>query len=147
VTEAPPTAAVPDYADAFAVARRAADQRSPERWSRDGFGRLPVVTRQAGLLAHRLPLGFRLGPWDSPDHVFGWRIARSEPDLLHLEARGRWLSGDMVWRLHDTRLVMSTFVRYEMPRTGRLVWTTLGGLHRASTPYLLRLAATAPGEA
>ena len=147
VTEAPPAAVSPDYADAFAVARRPEDRRSAERWARDGFEGLPVVTREAGLFAHRRLLGFRLGPWGSPDHVFGWRIARSEPELLGLEARGRWLSAHMVWRLHEARLVMSTFARYEMPRTGWTVWTTLGGIHRASTPYLLRLAATAPEEA
>jgi hypothetical protein len=147
VTEAPPAGASPDYGDAFAVGRRAGDGRSAERWARDGFGRLPRVTREGGLLAHRGPLGFSLGPWDSPDHVFGWRIASSEPELLHLEARGRWLSGHMLWRLEDARLTMTTFVRYEMPRTGRAVWTTLGGLHRGSTPHLLRLAASAPGAA
>jgi hypothetical protein len=147
VTEAPPQAASPEYADAFAVARRETDRRSAERWARDGFGRVPAATRQAGLLAHRLLLGFRLGPWDSPDHVFGWRIVTSEPKLLHLEARGRWLSGHMLWRLDDNRLVMTTFVRHEMPRAGSLVWTTLGGVHRAAAPYLLRLAATAPEAA
>ncbi len=147
VTEALPGAASPDYADAFAVGRRSADGRSAERWARDGFGRLPRFTREGGLLAHRLPLGFDLGPWNSPHHVFGWRIAASEPELLHLEARGRWLSGHMLWRLGEARLTMSTFVRYEMPLTGRAVWTTLGGIHRGSTPHLLRLAATAPGSA
>jgi hypothetical protein len=147
VTEQPPAGASPDYADAFAVGRRSTDRRSAERWARDGFGRLPRFTREGGLLAHRLPLGFGLGPWDSPDHVFGWRIATSEPELLHLEARGPWLSGHMLWRLEEARLTMSTFVRYEMPRTGRVVWTTLGGIHRGSTPHLLRLAATAPGAA
>jgi hypothetical protein len=145
VTEPPPAAVLsPDYADAVEVARQPTDRRSAERWARDGFGRVPVPTRQAGLLAHRLLLGFRLGPWESPDHVFGWRVVTSEPELLHLEARSRWLTGHMLWRLHDTRLVMTTFLRYEMPRTGSVVWGTLGYIHRATAPYLLVLAATAP---
>jgi hypothetical protein len=147
LTEAPPHGVSPDYADAFAVARRAEDRRSAERWARDGFGEIPAFTRQGGLLAHGLLLGFRLGPWDSPDHVFGWRIVTSEPELLHVEAHGPWLSGHMIWRLHDARLTMSTFIHHEMPGVGALVWTTLGGVHRASAPYLLRLAATAPESA
>jgi hypothetical protein len=145
VTESPPPGvAPPDYADAFEVARRPADARSAENWAHDGFGRLPIATREAGLLAHRLLLGFRLGPWGSPDHIFGWKVVTSEPDLLHLEARSSWLTGHMLWRLHDTRLEMTTFIRYEMLRTGRLVWGALGNVHRASAPGLLRLAATAP---
>jgi hypothetical protein len=145
VTESPPPGvAPPDYGDAFEVVRSPTDPRSAEDWARDGFGRLPVATREAGLLAHRLLLGFRLGPWGSPDHIFGWTIETSEPDLLHLEARSRWLTGHMVWRLHDTRLEMTTFIRYEMLRTGLLVWGAVGNVHRASAPDLLRLAATAP---
>ena len=128
MTEAPPPGvASPDYADAFEVTRRPSDRRSAERWARDGFEGLPLATRQAGLLAHRLLLGFPLGPWTSPDHVFGWRVVASEPEMLHLEARSRWLGGHMVWRLQDTRLVMTTFIRYEMARTGALVWAAQHG--------------------
>ncbi len=64
VTERPPFAlASPDYADVFEVARRRTDDRSAERWARDGFERLPVAARRAALLAHRWIFGFRLGPW------------------------------------------------------------------------------------
>jgi hypothetical protein len=145
VTEKPPSAvASPDYADAFEVARKQADRRWAERWARDGFERLPVAARRSALLAHRWILGFHLGPWASPDHVFGWRIAASEPELLHLEAHSRLLSGHMVWRLHDTRLVMTTFLRYEMHTTASAVWAALGNVHRGGAPNLLELAATAP---
>ena len=145
VTESPPAGiAPPDYSDAFEVPRRAADPRTAEGWARDGFDQLPVVTRRGGLLAHRLLLGFRLGPWSSPEHIFGWKVVSSEPDLLHLEARSKWLDGHMVWRLDDTHLTMTTFVRYEMLRTGLLVWGALGNVHRASAPCLLKLASTPP---
>jgi hypothetical protein len=145
VTENPPSAAVsPDYADAFEVGRSPTDRRSAERWARDGFERLPTATRQSALLAHRWILGFQLGPWASPDHVFGWRIATSQPDLLHLEARSRLLSGLMVWRLHSSRLVMTTFLRYEMPRTAAGIWAVVGNVHRGGAPHLLQLAARAP---
>lgn len=134
----------PDYADAFEVARSPTDHRSAERWARDGFERLPREARRSALLIHRWIFGFRLGPWASPDHVFGWKIAMSDPDFLHLEARSRLLSGDMVWRLHDTRLVMTTFLRYEMQRTGSVIWGALGNVHRGGAPHLLSLAASAP---
>ncbi len=145
VSEAPPsTVATPDYADAFEVARSPTDRRSAEQWAREGFERLPVPMRRSVLLIHRWILGFHLGPWVSPDHVFGWRIVTSEPELLHLEARSALLNGHMVWRLHRERLVMTTFLRYEMHRTAPAIWAVIGNIHRGGGPYLLRLAAIAP---
>jgi hypothetical protein len=145
VTERPPSAiASPDYADAFEVARRPTDRRSAERWARDGFERLPLSARRSAMLVHRWILGFRLGPWASPDHVFGWRIAISEPKLLQLEARSPLLNGHMVWRLHDTSLVMTTFLWFGMHRTSSVVWAAIGHVHRSGAPHLLDLAATAP---
>ena len=147
VTEIPPPAVDrPDYADAFEIARTQSDERSAETWARDGFERLPTAARRSGLLAHRCILGFRLGPRGSSEHVFGWRIAVSDPDLLLLEAQSRLFSGQMVWRLYESRLVMTTFLRYEMRRTGSAVWSVIGNVHRGGAPHLLRLAATAPGR-
>jgi hypothetical protein len=141
VSETPPfTATSPDYADAFEVARSPTDRRSAEQWARDGFERLPVPTRRSVLLIHRWVLGFPLGPWSSPEHVFGWRIVTSEPELLHLEARSTLLAGHMVWRLHHERLVMTTFFQYERRRTASVVWALLGNIHRGGAPYLLALA-------
>ena len=111
----------PDYTDSFEVARNPADGRSAERWARDAFDGLPTVSRRACLLAHRWILGFPLGPWDSPDHVFGWRIAGCEPARLDLVARSGLFSGQMVWRLHPDRLVMTTSLRYEKPPATSLI--------------------------
>lgn len=141
VEEPPSTGALPDYADAFEVPRSLADPRSAEQWARDGFERLPLAARQAVLLLHRWVLGFPLGPWSSPEHVFGWRIVTSEPELLHLQARSSLLCGHMVWRLHNERLIMTTFLQYEMRRTAPAVWAVLGNVHRGGGPYLLELAA------
>jgi hypothetical protein len=142
VSEAPPsTVGSPDYADAFEVTRSPTDRRSAEQWARDGFERLPVTIRQSGLLIHRRILGFRLGPWVSPEHVFGWRIATSDPESLHLEARSTLLSGHMLWRLHHERLVMTTFLQYEMRSAAPMVWAVVGNIHRGGAPYLLKLAA------
>lgn len=116
----------PDPIDAFEVARQAADQRSAEECARDGFERQPLPAGRGGLIVHRWALGFQLGPWASPDHAFGWKIVISEPEVLDLEARSRMLSGHMVWRLDDTRLTMTTLLRYEMRRMGSAVWAVLG---------------------
>ncbi len=142
VTEDPPfPGGPPDYTDAFEVARGPTDQRSAELWARDGFGRLPLATRRSVLLLHRWVLGFPLGPWSSPEHVFGWQIVTSEPELLHLEARSTLLTGHMVWRLHHERLVMTTSFQYKKRRTASVVWAVLGNIHRGGGPYLLGLAA------
>jgi hypothetical protein len=141
VTEQPPfTGAAPDYADAVAVTRSPTDGRSAEQWARDSFELLPMAARRSLLLTHRWILGFSLGPWASANHVFGWRIVTSERDFLHLEARSWLLRGHMVWRLHQERLVMTTFLQYEMRRTASVVWAVLGNAHRRG-PYLLGLAA------
>lgn len=146
VSETPPsTVASPDYADAFEVKRCPTDRRSAEEWARDGSERLPVAIRGSGLFIHRWILGFRLGLWSSSDHVFGWRIVTSEPELLHLEARSTLLRGHMVWRLHHERLVMTTFLHYEMRRTAPVAWAVIGNIHRGAALYLLKLAAT-PGH-
>lgn len=98
------------------------------------------MTRRSVLLIHRRILGFSLGPWASCDHVFGWRIVTSEPELLHLEARSALLNGHMVWRLHRNRLVMTTFLQYKRRRTASVVWALIGNIHRGGAPYLLQLA-------
>lgn len=145
VSETPPsTIASPDYADAFEVTRSPTDRRSAERWARDGFERLPVSVRRSALLIHRRILRFHLGSWASSNHVFGWQIVTSEPDLLRLEARSTLLIGHMAWRLHRERLVMTTFLQYEMRRTAPMIWAVLGNIHRGGAPYLLKLAAIVP---
>jgi len=147
VSEAPPSTLVaPDYADAFEVTSDPTDRRSAEQWARDGFERLPLSARHSVLLIHRWILRFPLGPWASPDHVFGWRIVTSEPELLHLEARSTLLNGHMVWRLHEERLEMTTFLQFEMRRRASAVWAVIGNIHRGGANYLLELAAIAPAD-
>jgi hypothetical protein len=65
----------------------------------------------------------------------------SEPEILHLEARSKLLNGHMVWRLDRERLMMTTFLQYEMSRTASVVWAVLGNIHRGGATYLLELAA------
>jgi hypothetical protein len=138
-----PLVASADYVDAFEVARNPTDRRSAEQWARDGFGSLPEATRRPLLLTHRWILGFRLGPWSSSDHILGWRIMTSEPELLHLEARSYLFRGHMLWRLHPDRLTMTTLLDYEVPGVAPAIWGVVGNVHRNGSPYLLSLAAKA----
>jgi hypothetical protein len=137
----PPSVAAADYVDAFEVGRDPTDRRSAEQWAREGVGRLPETTRRPLLLTHRWILGFRLGPWSSPDHILGWRIVTSEPELLHLEALSYLFRGHMLWRLYPDRLVMTTFLEYEMRGVAPAIWGVVGNVHRNGSPYLLGLAA------
>jgi len=147
VSESPPFSdGTPDYVDAFEIARNTSDNRDAERWARDGFGKLPSSSRRSGMFAHRHLLGFHLGPWPSPDYIFGWRIAESQPDVLHLEAKGPIMDGHMIWRLKHDRLVMTTFVRYNKPRLAAGIWAFAGRIHRNGVPGLLRLAANAVNQ-
>jgi hypothetical protein len=141
VAEEPPSSgAVPDYADAFEIEKRKSDTRSAEQFARDGFERLPLAARQSTLSLHRWVLGFALGPWSSPDYIFGWRIVSTSRELLHLEARSTLLTGHMVWRTTQEKLVMSTFLYYQR-RSASVVWAVIGNIHRGGAVYLLELAA------
>ena len=145
VTEPNPSAGVTaDYADAFEMAQFEGDTRSAEQWARDGFQKLPLATRRAGMLAHRHLLGFQLGRWSSPQHIFGWRVLRSQQDVLHLTAEGRRMQADTIWRLQDGHLRMTTFVRYRQRVPAALAWAIAGPVHRKGGPGLLHLAATPP---
>jgi hypothetical protein len=144
VTEPNPSAgAVADYADVFEIEQAATDQRSAEQWARDGFGKLPLHTQRAGMRAHRYLLGFALGPFSSPQHLFGWQVVRSQPTLFHLTAAGPRMQADMVWRLYEGHLRMTTFVHYRQPIRAALIWLVAGRIHRKAVPNLLRAAAKA----
>lgn len=147
VTESFPAAGgSPDYADAFEIGRNPSDNRHAEQWARAGFESLPLRSRQSGMFAHRHLLGFQLGPWSSSEHIFGWHITESQPDVLHLEAKGNIMDGHMIWRLQDDRLVMTTFVKYNKPKLAAAIWAFAGRIHRRSVPGLLRLAAKVPAQ-
>lgn len=69
-----------DYADAFEVRLPRPDPYPPEAWVRAGLEATPkVVDRIVGLL------GFSEAPASSPDHVSGFRIVESGPEVVHLE--------------------------------------------------------------
>ncbi len=140
VTESP--APPSDYADAFEVTVDATDTRTAEEVVRTGLSRVAPARFSALLMAHRHLLGFRLGPASSPDHVMGWRVVTSEPDVCRLEADGPVMAGTMVARRVDPVTArLTTFVRYRHP-AARIIWTLLGPVHRRAAPQLMDLSAT-----
>jgi len=135
----------PDYADAFEIRVPEPDGRTAEQWVRRGLEGAPPALRLLIRVVHRVVLGFRLGPHPSPDHVLGWRIGTSEPDVVRLEAASWLVRAVIVGRRvdpHTTRL--TTFLFYERPIAARVVWTVVGPVHRRVAPYLLARAAAAP---
>jgi hypothetical protein len=133
-----------DYADAFEVTVDEADDRTAEQVVRTGLAKVSPVMYPALLMAHRHVLGFRLGPRSSPDHVMGWRVVTSEPELCRLEADGPLMAGTMVARRVDAVTArLTTSVRYRRP-VARIIWTIVGPIHRRAAPHLMDLAAPPP---
>ena len=130
-----------DYADAFEIRVTEPDARSAEQWARIALEQAPSPVRWVMLTAFR-GLGLRLGPRSSPDHILGWRIVASQPDVIHLEAVSPLLRGVVVGRRVDpTCVVVTTFVFYKRPAVARVAWAVAGPMHRRIVPYLLAHAA------
>ena len=130
-----------DYADAFDV-DVPDDGRPAEQLCRAGLERAPLPLRWVIVAAHRHVLRLRLGPLSSPEHILGWRIRTTEPDVVHLEAAGPLLRGVLVARrVESGRAVLTTFVTFGRPRAARMIWAIVGPLHRRVAPYLLERAA------
>jgi hypothetical protein len=132
-----------DYADAFEIELAEGDQRTPEQLFRaalEGAPPVPLIP-----IVHKHVLRFHLGPLTSPDHMFGWRIVTSEPDVIRLEAEGPLIRGVIVGRrISASTAALTTFVFYVRPIAARVIWALVGPMHRRAAPYLLeRAAATA----
>jgi hypothetical protein len=144
VAEPPPEGRRSDYADAFEVRVTEPDARTAEQWARCALEQARPLLRRTVLTAHRHLLRFRLGPLDSPDHVLGWTIVTSEPDVIRLEASSPVIRGVIIGRRSDpTTVVLTTFVRFERPAVARVVWAIAAPLHRRVARELLVDAAEA----
>ena len=121
-----------DYADAFEVRLPEPDLYSPETWVRAGLDMVPGwVDRVVGLL------GFRETPASS-DHVSGFRIVESGPEVIHLETYLPLMHVVLVGRnVEPTRRRLTTVVRYERPVLARLVFAIVGLGHRWAVPRIL----------
>jgi hypothetical protein len=132
-----------DYADAFEVRLDQPDARSAEQFARCAVEEAASPVRWTIRAAHRHLLRLRLGPDSSPDHLFGWKIRTSQPDVVHLEAVSPLLGrGALVLRRPDpARAVVRTYLFYTRATPARVVWKIVGPVHRLVTPYLLKRAA------
>ena len=138
-----------DYADAFEIRLPEPDACSAEQFARCALEQAPWPVRWTVRIAQRYLLRLRLGPHSSPDHVFGWKILTSEPDVIHLEAVSPLLGrGVLVGRKVDpTRVVITTYVFYTRPAPARVAWTIAGPLHRRVARHLLERAAATGNRA
>ena len=132
-----------DYADAFEIQLDESDARSAEEFARCALEDAPWLVRGVVWIVHRYLLRLRLGPRSSSDHVFGWKIRTSEPDVLRLEAVSPFLGRGVIMgrRPDPTRRVITTYVFFARPAVARVLWTVTGPLHRRVAVYLLEHAA------
>jgi hypothetical protein len=125
-----------DYADAFEIDLPAAETRSPEQLFRAALDDAAWLQRWVPVV-HRHMLRFRLGPRLSTDHILGWRIVSSSPDVIHLEASGPLIRGVIMGRrTSQSTAIFTTFVFYAWV-PARIVWAVAAPLHRRVAPYLL----------
>ena len=138
-----------DYADAFEIREPVPDPRTAEEFARCALETSARPVRWTIHAVHRHVLRLQLAPLSSSDHVLGWRVETSEPDVVHLTARSPLLGrASIVGRRVDTTIAITTSIVYTRPRAARAVWTVVGPLHRRIAPYLLeRAAAASPGAA
>jgi hypothetical protein len=125
-----------DYADAFEIDLSPAERRSPEQLFRAALDNASWLQRWVPVM-HRHILRFRLGPGSSADHILGWRIVSSSPDVIHLEASGPLIRGVIVGRrTSQSTAIFTTFVFYTWV-PAPVVWAVAAPLHRRVAPYLL----------
>jgi hypothetical protein len=80
-------------------------------------------------------LGLRGAPASSADHVDGFRIVESGPEVIHLEASLPLMHVVMVGRkVEPTRRMVTTVLHYERPVLARLIWAIVGVGHRRTVP-------------
>jgi Protein of unknown function (DUF2867) len=121
-----------DYADCFSV--ELSGERSPEEWVRlaaDGMPALFSVVR----VAHRA-LGLHLGPADSPDHVIGWDVLRSDQYEAVLGNAGMLGTPRIVGLTSQGQVTIATLIKLN-GLIGRTMWAAAAPLHRAVARYVL----------
>ena len=132
-----------DYADAFEVTLPEGDRRSAEQILRAGLQGAPSALRSTILVVHRHVLRFQLGPVTSSDHVLGWQITMSEPDVARLETSGPLTDAALVARRIGERTArLTTFVVFRRPTLARLVFPFVAPVHRRVAAYLMQRAAS-----
>jgi hypothetical protein len=124
-----------DYVDVSVLSTATATGWSAEDWARAILETAPSARRFA-FLPWQVLLGLRLGPWPSPDHVHGWKIAGAGDDWIRLETASWLMTCHAVARVEDGRVSVGLFVRYDNP-VAALWWPALSVVHRRAMPVIL----------
>lgn len=122
-----------DYQDAFGLTTPV--RRTPQEWARLALADAPPLVRGIIRQAHRA-LGLRLAPPDAPDHVLGWAILQSGPEVLVLGADGDLGTPRIVILTSPGNVVFATLLRFGGVRA-RIAWMGIAPLHRAVARYLV----------
>jgi len=123
-----------DYVDVTTITTAEARKRSPEQWARAVMEQAPLG-RRARMLWR--PLGLRLGPSGSSDHVQGWRIAQRGDDWIRVETGSWYMTAQAVCLVDDEHVSLALFLRYDRP-IAALVWAAVGIMHRRAVPVMVR---------
>ena len=135
-----PPAGVADYTSSFAVDVPHAHANTPEHWARTTLEGAPRALRWFVLLGWRVVLRLRLAPRGAAGSIMGWRISATTPDTITLEVGSSLVTAHKLLTVEESRVVMTTYVRYE--RTlGRVLWAVIVPIHHRIEPLLLTLAA------
>jgi hypothetical protein len=121
-----------DYADLFMAPTYGADA-APEQWARAAMEGAPAAGR---FVAWQVLSQLRLATTATPDRIAGWAISGRGDDWVRVEAAGRYMTANVVFRVREGRVLFGTFVRYDRA-AGRLLWTPVSVVHRAAAPGFL----------
>jgi hypothetical protein len=128
-----------EYSYACEVAIPPSEKQTAQSWAREIFEGAPAGVRQFIVAGWIGALGVRLAPRSSPDHVLGWPIAHATDEMIVLEAPFRFGTARNVVLAEPSRVVLTTFVRYEKP-LARATWSGAALLHERIIPYLMNHA-------
>jgi hypothetical protein len=144
VAESPPSGKSRyDYADAFEVTLPESDGRTAEQIVRAGLEHAPPALRSAIRTVHQHLLRFDLAPASSPEHIVGWRITTSEPDMFLMEASGPLIDAAIVARRIGERTArLTTFVVYRQRTLAMALFVFVAPVHRQVAAYLMERAAS-----
>jgi hypothetical protein len=134
----------PHYAATWEVAITDGDTRDAEQWARATFEEAPPALRRFIMTGWIAGLRLTLGPRASRDHVLGWRIVTTTPELIVLSVQSALIgTAHFVLYVESSRVLLTNFVRYEKP-AARPIWSAVQPLHHQIVPYLLGHAASHP---
>jgi hypothetical protein len=129
-----------DYADCFSIAVSA--KHSPEEWVRLAADEMPALFSVVRV-AHRA-LGLHLARADSPEHVIGWDVLRSDQNEAVLGNAGMLGTPRIVGLTSQGQVTIATLIKLNGP-IGRTMWAAAAPVHRAVARYVLsRLPTLAP---